>query len=47
MQIIVENIKVRPFLCDAIYNESKFLRKENFNADWSKQWLNSLKMAYK
>ena len=36
-QLIVDNIKVRPFLRDAMYNVSKFLRKENFNANWSKQ----------
>ena len=35
-QLIVGNVKVRPFLRDAMSNESKFLRKENFNADWSK-----------
>ena len=37
MQLIVDNIKVCPFLRDAMYNVSKFLRKENFNVDWSKQ----------
>ena len=47
MQLIVDNIKVRPFQRDAMYNVCKFLRKENFNVDWSKQWLNSLKTAYK
>ena len=36
-QFIVENIKARPFFRDAMYNKSKYLRKENFNLDWSKQ----------
>ena len=32
-QLIVDTIKVRPFLRDAMYNVFKFLRKENFNVD--------------
>ena len=36
-QLIVDNIKVYPLLRDAMCNVSKFLRKENFNVDWSKQ----------
>ena len=46
-QLIVDNIKVRPFLRDVMDNVSKFFWKEDFNIDWSKQWLNSFKMAYK
>ena len=46
-QLIVKNIKIRPFLRDAMYNVSKFHRKEKFYVDWSKQCLSSLKTAYK
>ena len=36
-QLIADNIKVCPFLRDAMYNIINFLQIEKVNVDWSKQ----------